>query len=372
MRHGVNLSDVIDQIHGAALDPGEWPGVVVDLARLTGGHTGIIYDFEHASGRPAVLGTLGIDPALARKYEEYYWRLDPWHRHALTARRGDATLTHELIRDAEFLEMEFYQDHLRLHDIFYAVGVTVDRDAEHTMVLGVQRGKGKGPFSQEAADIVEIVSPHLRQAYRMQRLLREAKRTCATLEDTLHQVTSPVIVVDGAGRLHFANHAAEAMLARGDGLRLKNGLVSPSNREQSKQFAEALAALATAFEHGSPATRDLALKRPTAEQPVILRFALLPRNGTETRIAIHIDPPSTGTDGLSRLSGALGLTGAETRLLGDLVAGASLSEIAERHAVSINTLRVQLHRLFQKTGTHRQSELVRFALMNVGKRSEQR
>jgi DNA-binding CsgD family transcriptional regulator len=72
------------------------------------------------------------------------------------------------------------------------------------------------------------------------------------------------------------------------------------------------------------------------------------------------------------LSRTLRLTGAETRLLGELVAGASLAEIAERHAVSINTLRVQLHRLFQKTGTHRQSELLRFALMNGGPDSERR
>jgi DNA-binding CsgD family transcriptional regulator len=372
MRHGVNLNEVIDRIHGAALDPGAWSGVVGDLARLTGGHTGIIYDFEHTSGRPNVMGTLGIDPAMARAYEEHFWQLDPWHRHALTARAGAATLTHELIRDADFQQMEFYQDHLRLHGIFYALGVTVDRDTEHTTVFGVQRGKNRGPFSQEAADMVEIIAPHLRQAHRMQRLLREAKQACATLEDTLHQVTSPVIVVDGASRLHFANRAAEAMLARGDGLRLKKGVVSPSNREQSKLFAEALAALATVLENGSTATRDLALQRPTAEQPIILRFALLPRNGTAARIAIHIDPPSTGTDGLARLSRTLRLTGAETRLLGELVAGASLAEIAERHAVSINTLRVQLHRLFQKTGTHRQSELLRFALMNGGPDSERR
>lgn len=372
MRHGVNLNEVIDRIHGAALDPGAWSGVVGDLARLTGGHTGIIYDFEHASGRPNVMGTLGIDPAMAHAYEQHFWQLDPWHRHALTARAGEATLTHELIRDADFQKMEFYQDHLRLHGIFYALGVTVDRDTEHTVVFGVQRGKNRGPFSQEAADMVEIIAPHLRQAHRMQRLLREAKQACATLEDTLHQVSSPVIVVDGGGRLHFANRAAEAMLARGDGLRLKNGVVSPVSREQGKPFAEALATLATAFEQGAPATRDLALQRPALDRPMILHFALLPRNGAAARIAIHVDPPSTGADGIARLSRALALTGAEARLLGELVAGGSLAGIAEKHAVSINTLRVQLHRLFQKTGTHRQSELVRFALLNGRPDSEHR
>lgn len=366
MRHGANLNGVIDRIHGAALDPGAWSGVVSDLAKLTGGHTGIIYDFEHASGRPNVLGTLGIDPGLARAYEEYYWQLDPWHRHALLARAGDPTLTHELIRDADFLRTEFYQDHLRLHDIFYALGVTVDRDAQHTTVFGVQRSKSKGPFLQEAADMMEIIAPHLRQAHRMQRLLREARQTCATLEDTLHLLHNPVMIVDGGGRLHFANRAAEQMLTRGDGLRLKGGIVAPVQRDQSRAFAEALAALATASESGLPASQDLALRRPDTEQPVILRFALLPRNGKAPRIAIHVDQLNPGAEGLPELSRALRLTRAEARLLAELTAGESLAEIAQRHAVSINTLRVQLHRLFQKTGTHRQSELVRFALTRSG------
>ena len=61
---------------------------------------------------------------------------------------------------------------------------------------------------------------------------------CATLTETLHLVASPVLVVDGSGRLQFANRAAETLLNANDGLRLNRGIVTPSSRDQAKLFAE--------------------------------------------------------------------------------------------------------------------------------------
>jgi len=48
-------------------------------------------------------------------------------------------------------------------------------------------------------------------------------------------------------------------------------------------------------------------------------------------------------------------------LWADLLAGAKLSELAERRQLSKETLRSQLKSLLQKTGATRQSELMRSA-----------
>jgi DNA-binding CsgD family transcriptional regulator len=57
-----------------------------------------------------------------------------------------------------------------------------------------------------------------------------------------------------------------------------------------------------------------------------------------------------------------GLTAMEARLWADLATGATLADIAVRRRVSVNTLRVQLARLFNKVGVHRQADLVRRAM----------
>ena len=360
------LGPIIDRIHGAAHDPTQWSGVVADLAELCGAHTGIIYEFDRVRGMPTVMGTLQIDPSRAQLYEQHYYTVDPWNRHAMSSQIGRVTLTHEFMRDADFLRSEFYQDYLRQSDIFYALGTTVERTPDHMAVFGVQRGHRKGPFSKEAANMVELIAPHLRQAYLTRRTLRTVTQMCATLTETLHLVASPVLIVDGGGRLQFANRAAETLLNAGDGLRLNRGTVTPSSRDQVALFSDALANLARGLNGVRAPAHDLAIQRPASDRPLLLRFAMLPRDGDEPRIAIFVDLATGIARSIDRLQRALRLTKAEARLLEGLVAGESLADLSERHRVSINTLRVHLSRLFQKTGTHRQAELVRFALTAGG------
>jgi DNA-binding CsgD family transcriptional regulator len=366
------LGPIIDRIHGAALDPAQWSGVVADLAALCGAHTGIIYEFDRVRGTPTVMGTLQIDPSRAQLYEQHYYTVDPWNHHAMSSQIGRVTLTHEFMRDADFQRSEFYQDYLRQSDIFYALGTTVERTPDHMAVFGVQCGHRKGPFSKEAANMVELIAPHLRQAYLTRRTLRTVTRMCSTLTETLHLIASPVLIVDGGGRLQFANHAAETLLNAGDGLRLTRGSVAPSSREQVALFAETLANLARGLDGARAPAHDLAIQRPASDRPLLLRFAMLPRGdgGDEPRIAIFVDLAAGVARSIDRLQQAFRLTKAEARLLEGLVAGESLAAMSEKHKVSINTLRVHLSRLFQKTGTHRQAELVRFALTAGGIRPE--
>ena len=54
-----------------------------------------------------------------------------------------------------------------------------------------------------------------------------------------------------------------------------------------------------------------------------------------------------------------GLTPAECRFTAALLSGQSLTEYGERAGLTRNTLKTELRSLFAKTGTARQSELIR-------------
>ena len=98
-----------------------------------------------------------IDPSRAQLYEQHYYTVDPWNRHAMSSQIGRVTLTHKFMRDADFQRSEFYQDYLRQSDIFYALGTVVERTTDHMAVFGVQCGHRKGPFSQETADMANHI-----------------------------------------------------------------------------------------------------------------------------------------------------------------------------------------------------------------------
>jgi DNA-binding CsgD family transcriptional regulator len=73
---------------------------------------------------------------------------------------------------------------------------------------------------------------------------------------------------------------------------------------------------------------------------------------------VHHQP--TFDEGLATtLTTAFRLTGAEARVLAGLLEGLNVSEVAERYNISANTVRTQLQKLFAKTNTNRQSDLVR-------------
>jgi DNA-binding CsgD family transcriptional regulator len=67
-----------------------------------------------------------------------------------------------------------------------------------------------------------------------------------------------------------------------------------------------------------------------------------------------------------RLRDLFGLTPAETRVALALFDGLSPADAATGLGVSFHTVRNQLVRIFEKTGTNRQTELVRLMMRAVG------
>ncbi len=74
------------------------------------------------------------------------------------------------------------------------------------------------------------------------------------------------------------------------------------------------------------------------------------------------DPIEAPAPPAAVLMALFGLTRAEARVAGALAEGRSLEEVSERFRLSKQTVRTQLKSVFFKTGTSRQSELVRLVL----------
>ena len=89
--------------------------------------------------------------------------------------------------------------------------------------------------------------------------------------------------------------------------------------------------------------------------------------GSESFALILVSDPSS----LSRPRTALmqqlfGLTPAESRLTDLLLNGLEVREAAERLLITLETARFHLKRVLTKTGTHRQTELMRLMLSLPG------
>jgi DNA-binding CsgD family transcriptional regulator len=181
-----------------------------------------------------------------------------------------------------------------------------------------------------------------------------------------------VLLLSFSGAIQFANRAAEEILASSDGLTVKQGELRAANSTGTTRLRMALrnAALISSGEsiHGETA---VALERPSGKRPLSVLAAPLPRHrvmlGFEpAAVAVFVtDPDGKPTTQAATLRAMFGLTPGEAELLLLLLEGMSVQQAAERLELAGDTVRKRLKSIFHKTGTHRQSELMRHVLLST-------
>ncbi|WP_395016713.1 helix-turn-helix transcriptional regulator [Dongia sp.] len=361
MEQAYAVEDLIGGIYDAAADPDMWANAIGQIVEATGCRTGVFYEHDLATHQSQPLGFHRFNTEFMQEYVAHYGALDPWNARVMQWPVGVAAPTYALMPEEEFRRTEFYQDYLRRTGAFYGLGGLVERADGRIAVFGVQRGYEDGRFSAESVALVGALMPHLKRAYRMHSAIGQARRDRETFEETLRLVPQSVLIVDRDARLVFANDAAGRMLAAGDGIRLSAGRLGAAHRDDREAFAALLNPAGALVETGAVA----ALRRPLNRRPLLVQAVPLRINGRfdpagRIVLLIDLDPPARPSP--DRLAALFGLTAAEARLWADLATGATLAEIARRRQVSVNTLRVQLAKLFDKVGVHRQADLVRRAM----------
>jgi DNA-binding CsgD family transcriptional regulator len=179
------------------------------------------------------------------------------------------------------------------------------------------------------------------------------------------------MLADADSKLLFANVVAHRLLSFGGDVIVRNGRLHAANHSQDADLRRAIrnAALA-AIGRSVTAGALLELRRLERKQLSLLICPLPPdlMRGAraEPCAAIfvsdfenHCPVPETVLANYYRL------TPAEARLVTALVAGTRLQDYAEQAGISIETARNQLKMIFNKTGHHRQSELIRDVLENL-------
>jgi DNA-binding CsgD family transcriptional regulator/uncharacterized protein YhfF len=224
---------------------------------------------------------------------------------------------------------------------------------------------------------IRLVTPHLDRGIALLQRLDEQRRLAAGVEAILARIQTAVLTVGPTLRVGFTNPTAEALLRVGDGLRLKNGHLATRWPADESALAAAVSvacnrtdqtAQASDSAPPSPRAGDLIrIFRDDIQPPYrVSIFPLKPGHAvcglaSASQAVLFVDDPDQ--DAVPAPAGlfsrAFQLTPAEARLAVHLTSGSSLSDAADVLHVTYNTVRAQLRAIFDKTATHRQTELVR-------------
>ena len=220
----------------------------------------------------------------------------------------------------------------------------------------------------DGQDIPRMPSDAVLTAFRDHNMTKDGAATTrdvmVALTYGLELVRHGAMLVAFEGHPQLANRAALAILGKKDGLSVaRTGLVAERTAD-TKLLQTLLQEAIRSPELGEPKDSPMSLPRKSTHHALIVRVVPGPGleswPGTEKRTALM--KMYDQDMGLAVDAGVLvrlyGLTRGEATLVEHLVQGKSIEDAAAELFISPHTARTHLKRIFMKTDTHRQTELV--------------
>lgn len=174
-------------------------------------------------------------------------------------------------------------------------------------------------------------------------------------ETLANQCPFGVLVLGVDQVVHFANRPAQGLLKGADVMSLVQNRLIIGQSGDAVRFQVALHAVLA-----QPAGSRKSIAIAGADGlPLLVSISRMADAGHESRACVIITRPSAAAEpDVCPLAEHFSLTPVEVRLVSQLMKGLSVQEAATALQLKVQTVRTYLKQIFQKTGTHRQVELM--------------
>ena len=251
-----------------------------------------------------------------------------------------------------------------------SVAIRIRLDERRSIWVVTRAPLDEGSIAADWFEVLADLQPLLSGITKPYLALARSERRRLIAEYVLETSGAGVILVDEHGVVLNTNAVADAMLAETQQLGLFDGKIVAHRQAEQQLLKDHIRTMA---HHQSPNSRPdcyatLALSRDDHLIPVtaIIRpgppYAPISAPLRRTAVIVLRDPARQNPLDAIDIEHLFKLTKAEAKLARLLAAGMNTEEAAIQLSVSKHTVRSQLQSIFTKTGTNRQTELVRLLL----------
>ena len=347
------LSSLIADIHDAALDRARWGDVLAAVAGYIGASCAGLW-IRHPDCQPG---------------EAFYFGGEDDYIEVLTAQLQGSDLPSDDDQppDAAASVNHDAVSSTKLVKTYLCSGVRSASRESDGFTASFTVFRADGAWDDLAMRRMELVAPHMRRAVQIGQSLNSKRAAAASLADILDGLSASVFLLDANGEVVHANENGRIELAEGRLLRSIHGKLAAIEPQANANFAQALTlkqadaarfALEDAVSDTSSASG--ASRYMAHVFPITARAAS--ERGCKSSVVAGFILDETifdADDSVRRMSRQFGLGRREREVLHAIVEGNGLTTVAEMLAISQGTLKTHLSRLFDKTGTRRQIELVK-------------
>jgi DNA-binding CsgD family transcriptional regulator/PAS domain-containing protein len=361
------LSDIIGSVYDCVLQPQEWSRTLPLISAFG----------ESAASSMVVQGR--VSNSGARVFEDgdrqsflrlYFEKLAasrmPAMKQVAFDHLGEVATMTMLAGEREPLNSDFYLKWVRPLGFRDVIGVLVLKSGKRVAWFSVARSDVQSRFTEADLRQMELLSPHICRALLISDALDLQSIVATRLAETVDHLSTGILLTEESGRIAYMNGSAEAILKNGNALKSKDGrlvAVRPHARDAlSRALEESSAGKApsTSGQHAIPLPDEEGSGLIANVLPLQWRDGRNPLATLPGAAAVIIQDPAEGAAPPMEAIGLLyGLTAAERNVLEHVAASHTPQETADRLGVSINTVKTHLQKIFAKTNTTRQADLVR-------------
>ncbi|MBV8745679.1 MAG: helix-turn-helix transcriptional regulator [Xanthobacteraceae bacterium] len=355
---------IIADTYDAALQPALWEGVLARIATFVQGHVSGLLVKDPIRKFVEAHCHAGGDPHYMQLYAETYSQLGP----VATSRFSDADQVvsiPELVDYQEFCRGRFYQEWAHPQG-WVDVGVAVlEQSSAGYAYLSISRHRAHGMVDDEMRARMRLVVPHVRRAVLIGRTIGFKQEEAAAFGRTIDALSAAVFLLDAGGRIMHANTAGHELLDASNVLRATGHRLVAVNA-QTEQVLNAAVAAAARGDTAAGAS-GIALALITRDGARYLGHVLPLRSGLRAQsehmhgasIALFVRRVGMELPPSELVGQTYKLTAAELRVLFGIVKVGGVPDVAARLGVAETTIKTHLGRVFEKTGTNRQADLVK-------------
>jgi DNA-binding CsgD family transcriptional regulator/PAS domain-containing protein len=363
------FKQLVGLCHNAVIDGrAGWSRFLEKLCACIGANAGSLMIQEGLPGDVNVEATFGVDPKFSQLYKDYYhsvniYAIEGAARQLL--KPGILRTYHSIVPPSIAMRTEMYNDFMRRLDWHDGVSGVLAREGSFLSYLSVGSPLSSGLVGKEQFTLMKRITPHAQRALQIHRRLERLHAFHDAATVTLDQLPLGVIFVDGQGKPLFVNRVAQEILAQKDGLTLtREGFQAANGAATAAVRRYIHNVIQTGNGRELDAESAMNLPRPSLKRPLSIIAGPLPAGHPSSvprsAAVIFVSDPEARADSTPLVLQRLyGLSPAEGRLAALLFQGRRLEEAAEELGISLHTARNQLKSIFQRTGSRRQSDLMR-------------
>lgn len=361
MREASNneFSALLLHLYQCVQEPTEWQSLLRHVATVADADSVSmrwVGDYDLTLNRSYCYG-------LHRDFSTELVRIDPFLEPLLNHSQGRALCSQQFISDEEYERTEHYESYFQPQDRFYAMGTVLSSGPGYNNYLGLHRSRSHGQFTSADMEFLNAFTPHLQQALALENRLQQVQQTIQYLERALGSLSTGVWLLNESLGVEWMNEVGYDVLQNHH---QKFG----QTRNQTIYVGSPDGPVTRALQRflaGETDRESLWLTLPESDAALLVFSTdqaglsqVIGHSGSGQRqaVAILLDSQRPVIADQQTLALQYRLSAAESKLAQMLLLGYDLNESADRLFISPHTARTHLKSIFEKTGSHRQSELI--------------